>query len=89
MKAPKITVKASKSQLKVTYQKASGATGYQVKYKIGKNTYIKTYKSAQSASKVYKKLKAGTYKVYVRAFAKKSGKTAYSAWSKVKKIKVK
>ena len=89
LKAPKITVKASKSQLKVTYQKASGATGYQVKYKIGKNTYIKTYKSAQSASKVYKKLKAGTYKVYVRAFAKKSGKTAYSAWSKVKKIKVK
>ena len=89
LKAPKITVKASKSQLKVTYQKASGATGYQVKYKIGKNTYIKTYKSAQSASKVYKKLKAGTYKMYVRAFAKKSGKTAYSAWSKVKKIKVK
>ena len=89
LKAPKITVKASKSQLKVTYQKASGATGYQVKYKIGKNTYIKTYKSAQSASKVYKKLKAGTYKVYVRAFAKKSGKTAHSDWSKVRTIKVK
>ena len=89
LKAPKFTVKASTGQLKVTYKKVTGATGYQIKYKIGKKTYKKTYKSAKAATKVYKKLKSGKYKVQIRAFVKKNGKTAYSKWSKVKKIKVK
>lgn len=89
LKAPKFTAKASKKQLKVTYKNAVGATGYQIKYIVGKKTYTKTYKSAKAASKVYKKLKTGKYKVCVRAFVKQGGKTAYSAWSKAKTVKVK
>lgn len=89
LKAPKFTAKASKKQLKVTYKNTVGATGYQIKYTVGKKTYTKTYKSAKVAGKVYKKLKTGKYKVYVRAFVKQGGKTAYSAWSKAKTVKVK
>ena len=89
LKAPSFTVKGGSKYLKVTYKKATGAKGYQVKYVLGKKTVIKTYNSSKAASKTYKKLKKGTYKVYVRSFVKQSGKTAYSAWSKAKAVKVK
>ena len=89
LKAPKFTVKGGSKYLKVTYKKATGAKGYQVKYVLGKKTVIKTYNSSKAASKTYKKLKKGTYKVYVRSFVKQSGKTACSAWSKAKAVKVK
>ena len=89
LKTPSFTAKGGSKYLKVTYKKSSGATGYQVKYVLDKKTVIKTYNSAKAASKTYKKLKKGTYKVYVRALVKQSGKTAHSAWSKAKSIKVK
>lgn len=90
LNAPKVSVSAGKAYLKVTYKKATGAKGYQVKYIIGKKTVVKTYKSSKAAVKKYTKLKKGTYKVYVRSFVIKKGyTTVYSNWSKVKTAKVK
>ena len=87
--APKVTVKKSGKTLKVSYKKVKGAKGYQIKYVIGKKKVVKTYKSAKAATRKIKKLKKGTYKVYVRAYKLKNSKKVYSSWSSVKKIKIK
>ena len=75
---------------KIKYNAVSGASGLQFKYKNGKGKWVtKTYYSTTTITKTLKKLKKGKYSVQVRAFAEQSGKRAYSAWSKQKKVKVK
>ncbi|MBR6338296.1 MAG: leucine-rich repeat protein, partial [Ruminococcus sp.] len=79
-------------QLKVTYGKVAGVTGYQITYSTSSKFTKKTTKSANAAgtSKTIKKLTKGkTYYVKVRTY-KTVGKTKYySGYSAVKKIKVK
>ena len=89
LKTPKATIKGSKKKLAVKYTKVKDATGFQVKYKIGKKTVTKTFNTKKTITKTIKNLKKGTYKVYVRAFVKQGSKKAFSSWSKVKKVKVK
>jgi hypothetical protein len=79
-------------QLKVTYGKVAGVTGYQIAYSTNSKFTAKTTKSANAAgtSKTISKLTKGkTYYVKVRTY-KTVGKTKYySGYSAVKKIKVK
>lgn len=89
------SVKAQKKALKATWKKsANKVTGYQVRYSTSKT--FKTYKTANVKytkkinSKVVKKLKSSKrYYVKVRTYTKTANGTCYSAWSKVKSVKVK
>ena len=82
-------------QLKVTYKKVSGVTGYQVTYSTSKKftkatTKTATVKGVSKLSKTIKSLKKGkTYYVKVRTYKTVSGKKYYSTYTKVKKIKIK
>ena len=87
-------VKAGKKQLKVTYKKVKGVTGYQIQTATNKsfkkNAKAVTVKGAKKTSKAVKKLKSGKkYYVRVRAYKTVNGKKYYSSWSKVKSVKVK
>ncbi|WP_028510513.1 hypothetical protein [Ruminococcus sp. NK3A76] len=92
----KTTLKTAKSpktkQLKVTYSKVSGVTGYQVTYSTSSKFTKATTKSVnvKGTSKTISKLTKGkTYYVKVRTY-KTVGKTKfYSGYSAVKKVKVK
>ena len=79
-------------QLKVTYNKVAGVTGYQVTYSTSSKFTKKTTKSASSTgtSKTIKKLTKGkTYYVKVRTYKTVNGTKYYSGYTAVKKIKVK
>lgn len=79
-------------QLKVTYGKVAGVTGYQITYSTSSKFTKKTTKSvnAVGTSKTIKELTKGkTYYVKVRTYKTVSGKKYYSDYSAVKKIKVK
>ena len=79
-------------RLKVTYKKVSGVTGYQVTYSTSKKFTKSTTKTVgvKSTSKTIKSLKKGkTYYVKVRDYKTVNGTKYYSAYSSVKKIKVK
>lgn len=89
LKAPKVTIKAGKGSISVKYKKVAKAVGFQVKYKLGKKTVTKTFKTKKAAKKTISKLKSGSYKVQVRAYAQKGKKKAFGKWSKVKTVKVK
>ncbi|WP_028511014.1 leucine-rich repeat protein [Ruminococcus sp. NK3A76] len=92
----KTTLKSVKSpktkQLKVTYSKVAGVTGYQVTYSTSAKFTKATTKSVnvKGTSKTISKLTKGkTYYVKVRSY-KTVGKTKfYSGYSAVKKVKVK
>lgn len=78
--------------IKVSYKKASGASGYQITYATNKS--FKNAKSASVSSKktsaVIKNLKKGKkYYVKVRSYKKIGGKKYYSVYSKVKTVKTK
>ncbi len=79
-------------QLKVTYGKVAGVTGYQITYSTSSKFTKKTTKSVNAAgtSKTIKKLTKGkTYYVKVRTYKTVSGTKYYSGYTAVKKIKVK
>ena len=91
--AVKKLVSKKKKNLTVTVRKDAGVTGYQVtvakdkKFKSGKKT-----KTAKYASKGYTFTGLTSKKEYyakVRAYKTISGKKAYGAWSKAKKLKIK
>ncbi len=89
-KAPKITLKkASKTSIKVTAKKVTGASGYQIYYSTKKSS---GYKKAYTGSKktyTKKSLKKGKkYYVKVRAYKTIGGKKYYSSYSSVKSIKL-
>ena len=79
-------------QIKVTYGKVAGVTGYQITYSTSSKFTKKTTKSVNAAgtSKTIKKLTKGkTYYVKVRTYKTVSGTKYYSGYTAVKKIKVK
>ncbi len=84
-----------KSQLKVTWKKNSYVTGYQIQYSRDKKfskskTETVTISKAKITSKTITKLKAGAkYYVRIRTYKTQSKSNYYSAWSKVKTIRVK
>jgi len=90
LKVPKFKLLKGKKQFKLKYTKVADATGFQVQYKTGKGKWkIKNFNTKKTATKLIKKLKKGTYQVQIRAMIVKGKQKAYSAWSKIKKVKVK
>ena len=89
LKKPTAKVSGSEKTIKVKYTKVTGASGFQVKYKIGKKTVTKTFNTKKTVTKTISKLTKGTYNVQVRAFVKQGKQTAYSDWNKTVKVKVK
>lgn len=95
VKAPKkVTIKsakAGKKKITLTWKKVAKASGYTIKYqkKGAKKWKTITIKKGKTTKKVIKKLKKGTYKIKIRAYIKKSGKTYPGKWSKTKTVKVK
>lgn len=90
--AKKVT--AGKKQLKATYKKVKGVTGYQVQVatnkKFTKNKKTVTVKGVKKTSATVNKLKGGKkYYVRVRTYKVVKGKKYYSAWTKVKSATVK
>lgn len=82
----------SKNQITISYQKVSGASGYQVEYSTSKKFTSKTTTRKATKATSYKatKLKSKkTYYVRVRAYKVDKSKKVYGAWSKVKVVKVK
>jgi minor extracellular protease Epr len=84
-------VKAGKKKATVTWQKVTGASGYEVWMKTGSGAFKKVKSlSAKKTSLTVKKLKAGKkYTFKVRAYKKGAdGKKVYGAYSKKKTIKI-
>lgn len=97
----KVTVKKSaikkavrsknNKKIKFTLKKVSGAKGYQIKYSTSKKFTKKTTKTVKvkkTTKTVTKLKKKKTYYAKVRAYKTVNGKTYYSKWSTVKKVKV-
>lgn len=85
---PTVTVKTSSKSATVSWGKITGASGYEVYMSTEKNGTYKKIATTSSTSFVKTGLKAGkTYYFRVRAYAKFSGKTYYSAYSSKKSIK--
>lgn len=89
--APKVTNSAAR-KVTVKWTRNSKTNGYQVQYSLKKN--FKGAKSVKAVknrivSKVISKLTKGkVYYVRVRAYKKVGGQTYYSAWSTVKKVRI-
>ena len=93
---PKKTAIKSKSspkkgQLKVTYSKVSGVSGYQIAYATNSGfTKGKGSKSSTKLTKTISGLKSGkTYYVKIRTYKTVSGVKYYSPYTKAVKVKVK
>lgn len=87
--APKLKAKG-KQIITISYKKNSKASGYEIKYTVGKTTKIIKVKNAATVKKKLKKLKKKKkYKVQIRSYKTQKSLTSYSAWSKEKSVKVK
>lgn len=88
----KLSLKAKKKSVKVSWSKASGVTGYQIQYSTNKKfKKAKTVKVASSKkSYTIKKLKSNKkYYVRVRAYKKSGGKIVTGKYTAVKSVVVK
>lgn len=90
--APTLSAKKkSKTSLKASWKKVSGASGYQFQYSLKKKTGFKSVKVKGKNAKSYTKTKLKarkTYYVRIRAYRKVKSKNVYGAWSKVVKVKL-
>lgn len=98
---PTVSVKTTKlksaknakgKKLVVKWKKNTAGNGYQIQYstskKFAKGNKTKTISKNKTTSYTIKKLKKKkTYYVRIRTYKKISGKTYYSGWSSVKKVK--
>ncbi len=85
-----LTAKAGTKSATLSWQKISGASGYQIYYSTSKNGEYKKLKSLTALT--YKKTgltKGKTYYFKVRAYKKVDGKTLFGAFSDIKSVKVK
>ena len=94
--AVSVSAKSPKAgQMLISWKKNSSASGYQIQYSEGKEfaqgvTRTGTTKSNKLTKTTVKNLKRGTtYYVRVRTYKKASGGKVYSAWSKVKAVRIK
>ncbi|MBQ4155479.1 MAG: cellulase family glycosylhydrolase [Clostridia bacterium] len=85
----KFNIKKVSNKIKIIYKKVNDATNFQVRYRIKGKWIVKKFKTKKNVTKTLKALKKGTYKVQARVMFVRSGKTVYSSWTKVKKIKIK
>lgn len=100
---PTVSVKTTKlksvknakgKKMTIKWEKNTAGNGYQIQYstskKFAKGNKTKTISKNKTTSYTIKKLKKKkTYYVRIRTYKKVSGKTYYSGWSSVKKVKIK
>lgn len=80
-------VKGKKAKL--TLVKVSSASGYQIKYSVGKTMHKPTIVNTKKLNYTTKKLKKGkTYYFKVRAYKKINNTKYYSKWSSKKHVKI-
>ena len=86
------SVKGKKHSMTVKWKKAANAKGYVIqisRYKGWGDNYKEVRVSGSSVSRTLKSLKSGTYYVKMCSYKKVNGVTAYSDWTKAKKVIVK
>jgi prefoldin subunit 5 len=85
------SLKKGTQSFTVKWKKVSGASGYQVSYKVsGKKAVKKTVTGGKKTSLKVKNLESGKkYTVKVRAWKTVNGKKYYGKWSNAKKVTVK
>ena len=86
------SVKGKKHAMKVKWKKSKNAKGYliQISRNNGWGEHYKEIRvKGSKTSKTIKKLKKGKYYVSICSYKKVRGVTAYSKWSKAKKVTVK
>lgn len=91
VKQNKLTSK-KKKQIKVSWKKVSGATGYEIMYstkKSMKGAVVKTVKGSKTSLTLKKLQSRKKYYVKVRAYKKVGGSTLYGAYSSARNVKVK
>lgn len=92
LKTPSLTAKkASKTSIKLSWTKSSGASGYQIyKYNPSKKKYVKaatkSYRVCATTNKKLKRHRKHYYKI--RAYRIVNGKYVYSSFSPVKSVKL-
>lgn len=94
LKTPSLSKpKQGKKSFTASWKKVSSVSGYQLQYstdKKFKKYTLNTYKGNKKTKTTIKKLKSKkTYYVRVRSYKISKGKTTYSKWSGVKKVKTK
>ena len=98
IRKPICIIKSAKNakgkKIVVKWKKNTAGNGYQIQYstskKFAKGNKTKTISKNKTTSYTIKKLKKKkTYYVRIRTYKKVSGKTYYSEWSSVKKVKIK
>lgn len=87
------SVKNTKSKtMSVTWKKNTVGSGYQIEYamnsKFSGKKAVNISKNKTTSYTVSKLTKKKTYYVRIRTYKKVSGKTYYSGWSSVKKVKI-
>ncbi len=83
------SIKKKGKTLTLTWKKVSGASYYEVYYRVGKNGSFKKLKKVKGTSYVHKNLKKGkTYYYKVRAVKKSGKKKTNGAFSKTKKKRI-
>ncbi len=89
--ASKVTrIQSSSRKVKLSYSKGTGTQKYQIYYSTKKNSGYKKLATVTGTSYQSKKLvKDKTYYFKVKGYRKVNGKTYYSDFSNIKKIKVK
>lgn len=80
----------SKKTVKVSFSKATGASGYEIYYKVKGASSYKKLKATTSTAFSYNKLTSSkTYYFKVRAYKTVDSEKIYGAFTKVKTIKIK
>ena len=91
-KKPVIMTKAAgKQKAVVRWKKVTGANGYRIytaAKKNGKFKPVKTIKKGKTLRTTIKNLKKGNRYIKVRAYRNVNGKKVFSAYSTVKRVKV-
>ncbi|MCI9532968.1 MAG: hypothetical protein HFH38_14910 [Lachnospiraceae bacterium] len=85
-------VNKSSRALTIKWKKNTKASGYQIQYaknKSFKNAAKKNASSKKTALTLKKLAKKKTYYIRIRCYKKTGGKTYYSTWGNVQKIKIK
>lgn len=79
----------AKGVVTVNWKRNAKATGYQIGYKLGSTLNKVTIRNNTTVTRQVTGLRKGqTYSFYVRSYKNVGGKNYYSAWSKVKTLKI-
>ena len=84
------TTKKSKTSMKVSFKKVSGASGYEIQYATNKNFKKATKTTTSKTSCTIKELKSKkTYYVKVRAYKTVNGKKIYGSFTSSSRVSLK